>query len=107
MSVCGERGCPNLAHYRGRCELHARQRNRETRSQNRKVYGSQKWLLTRRRYLFDHPLCECEDDCGRIAEDVHHKLALQHGGDPWNADNLEALTHACHSKVTRREMATP
>lgn len=102
VRVCETSGCPEFVHYRGRCRRHARQRNRETRSQNKPIYNTTKWKLTRRRYLFEHPLCEC--GCGQIAEDVHHKVDIAKGGDPWDPANLEALTHSCHAKITRREM---
>jgi 5-methylcytosine-specific restriction endonuclease McrA len=101
LRICSEPRCGSVVHYRGRCRDHAKRRNAETRSQNRGVYNSKRWQITRSRYLSEHPLCEC--GCGGIAEDVHHKQDIQAGGDPWAWDNLEALTHACHARVTRRQ----
>lgn len=101
VRLCLEPRCGNTVHYRGRCRDHARQRNAETRSQNRTVYNSKRWQLLRRAYLFDHPLCEC--GCGELAEDVHHKQDIAQGGNPWDRANLEALTHSCHSTITRRQ----
>jgi 5-methylcytosine-specific restriction enzyme A len=98
--LCLEPACPNTATYRGRCRGHQRQRNRET-SPNQAIYNRKKWKLTRKRYLFRHPICE--RDCQEIATDVHHKQAIQDGGDPWSMDNLEALCHSHHSMETRQE----
>jgi 5-methylcytosine-specific restriction protein A len=88
-----------VVHYRGRCRDHARRRNAETRSQNRGVYGSSKWKNTRRRFLFENPLCAV---CGGIATDVHHRVDLQAGGAPYDWENLQALCHACHSRIGRQ-----
>lgn len=69
----------------------------------KKIYGSRRWQNTRRKFLFEHPLCQCENpDCHAIATDVHHRKDLAAGGDPWDPDNLMALEHACHSRITRR-----
>jgi 5-methylcytosine-specific restriction protein A len=108
LRVCLEPGCPALSSYRGRCTTHASQRSKETRSQNKPLYNSKRWKLTRQRKLNEMPLCESppedHDPPGdRIATDVHHKQAVQHGGTPWAMDNLEALCHPCHSRKTRRE----
>lgn len=97
--LCLEPGCPNVATWRGRCPLHARERNRETRSQNASLYNSKRWKLTRRRKLTDTPLCE---RCGRVAAHVHHRIDLQQGGDPWNQQNLEALCASCHNSTTAK-----
>jgi hypothetical protein len=105
LRICSERKCGNVVHYRGRCRDHARSRNRETRSENRGIYNSKRWQITRSRYLFDHPLCE-HPDCMDIATDVHHKVDIQQGGDPWAMDGLEALCHPHHSIETRARQIT-
>lgn len=97
--LCAEPTCPTPATYRGRCPTHAKQRNRETRSRNTKIYNSKRWQITRRRKLSLTPLCE---RCGDIATDVHHREDIQQGGSPWAISNLEALCHPCHSQETRR-----
>jgi 5-methylcytosine-specific restriction endonuclease McrA len=98
LRICSERKCGQVVHYRGRCRDHARRRNAETRSQNRGVYNSKRWQITRSRYLFANPLCA---RCGDVATDVHHKVDIQAGGDPWDMSGLEALCHSCHSRITR------
>lgn len=102
IRLCLEPRCPQQAVYRGRCGAHATTRNRQTRSRNTHVYNSRRWKLLRRAYLFDHPLCETEG-CDLVATDVHHRHAIQDGGPAWEYGNLEALCHAHHSQITRRE----
>lgn len=102
IKLCSVSSSHGPAVYKGRCRQCARTNNRQTRSENKSpVYNRRKWQILRSRYLFANPLCEC--GCRGIAEDVHHKRAIGDGGDPWAWDNLEALTHACHSQATRRE----
>jgi hypothetical protein len=103
--LCLELRCPEPAIRRGRCAKHNTVCNRETRSENRGIYNSKRWQITRSRYLFDHPLCE-HPECMAIATDVHHKVDLQAGGDPWAMDGLEALCHSHHSMETRARQAT-
>lgn len=99
--LCLEPRCSEPPAYRGRCLTHRTQRNRETRSRNAKVYGTKRWRLLRRKKLKATPICERCDHV--LATDVHHRQAIQDGGDPWSMTNLEALCHSCHSQVTRRE----
>jgi 5-methylcytosine-specific restriction protein A len=52
-------------------------------------------------YLRRYPLCvECQRN-GRTVEaiDVHHLVPRRAGGSDAD-DNLQALCHACHSRVT-------
>jgi len=96
---CADKTCPNPATYRGRCQRHARERQNVInldRAAQRKIYNSKRWQLTRRKHLFDNPLC----DCGAIATDVHHKTDLADGGEPFASSNLQALCAGCHSKIT-------
>jgi 5-methylcytosine-specific restriction endonuclease McrA len=52
-----------------------------------------------RRKLFEDPLCE---ECGAVAEEVHHVVPLRDGGgDPYALDGLASLCKACHSRATR------
>jgi 5-methylcytosine-specific restriction protein A len=102
--LCLESKCPLPTHYRGRCQRHQKERNRETRSQNAKVYNTKRWKLLRRHKLQLNPICERCDMT--LANEVHHVIAIQAGGDPWNLSNLEALCRVCHSKETRREQLT-
>lgn len=108
--LCNNPICPNPAAYRGRCAQHARARQQQVnnhRQHQRHIYNSRRWRNTRNRYLRDHPLCECDNPtCYEIATDVHHRLDLELGGDPWHPDNLQALAHACHAQITRARQAT-
>ena len=105
VRLCSTPRCPEVATCRGRCAGHARERNAETRSQNKHIYNKKRWILLRRRKLFLSPLCEWEG-CDEIATDVHHVQALQAGGLPYSLSNLQALCHSHHSRITRQEQAT-
>lgn len=94
-------GCPNLATYRGRCQEHARKRDRSIPRAGKTVYSTKKWRTTRRAKLTETPICETEG-CARLATDVHHRVDLADGGDPYRMGNLEAHCHAHHSSETRR-----
>ena len=80
-----------------RCRTHERERNRRHRSEHKLIYNTRKWTFTRRRVLFERPLCE---RCGAIATDVHHRDGYE---DPYALDGLEPLCHSCHSRATRAE----
>lgn len=96
---CMEAHCGNYAVYRGRCRDHARARGRETHP-NQDFYNSKRWKMTRRKQLFDHPLCV---ECGGIATDVDHIVPIEQGGARWSSSNLQSLCLQCHSKKTRAE----
>ena len=102
IRLCLAPRCPAQAHYRGYCAEHARVKEQQTHRAGKAIYGTKRWKMLRRSVLFEHPLCEC--GCGEIATDVHHKVDLADGGDPWNRDGLQALNHACHSRITASRM---
>lgn len=105
--LCVEPACPNPATYRGRCQDHAKQRNRETH-RNRYLYNSNRWRRRRKQVLFEQPLCPgvLGDPCGEIAVDVHHIIDIDDGGEPWARTNLVGLCRRCHARLTRQEQAT-
>jgi 5-methylcytosine-specific restriction endonuclease McrA len=100
--LCQQAGCPDPVVYRGRCQRHARQRNRDTH-RNRKAYNSKRWAMTRKRQLSLEPLCAV---CGHIATDVDHITPIEQGGAVWSFDNLQSLCAVHHGQKTRREQAT-
>ena len=63
------------------------------------MYDSKRWRVLRRRKLFIDPLCE---RCGVVGRDVHHRVDLSDGGDPFAVTNLESLCRSCDSKETWR-----
>ena len=58
--------------------------------------------------LFLNPLCELEHPgCLRIASEVHHRVAIEDGGDEYALDNLVSACKPCHSVETMREQRPP
>ena len=51
------------------------------------------------------PICQAKG-CEHAATDVHHITPLASGGDD-TLENLQALCHGCHSKVTGRMKGAP
>lgn len=100
IKLCTERRCPNPAHYKGRCAIHARAQERSW-GRHREIYDTAKWRHTRKAQLARTPICERCDS--RLAAEVHHRQALEDGGHPWHPDNLESLCKSCHSTQTRKE----
>lgn len=98
--LCAEPGCPQPAHYRGRCATHARTTNQDTH-RNRTIYNSKRWKLLRRRVLHEEPICRSCDNS--LSVDVDHITPLEWGGEPYARANCQALCVSCHSAKTRRE----
>lgn len=89
---CKKPGCPRLncsehSQRRPDLRLHAAQRGYDRR-----------WQRLRLMFLRRNPVCATLG-CGQAATDVHHKLAKRDGGKD-QGDNLQALCHSCHSKLT-------
>lgn len=100
-SPCIEPRCPDLAtpKGRGRCQRHARERDKSLNRAGRKVYSTKRWEITRRKKLHDSPICErCNKE---LADTVHHRVDLAEGGDEFAMSNLESCCGPCHSKETR------
>jgi 5-methylcytosine-specific restriction endonuclease McrA len=67
-----------------------------------RVYGTARWRRVRSYVLDQRPACQACLRNGRIsiAVDVHHKVAVRAGIDPYDASNLEPLCKSCHSRET-------
>jgi 5-methylcytosine-specific restriction protein A len=106
--LCLESKCPNPATAKGRCDFHrklqererSRVRRDEARARNR-LYASKHWAMVRRRKLSLNPICELCDVA--LATEVHHRTALEDGGEKFAAENLVSCCRPCHSRETRRE----
>ena len=60
--------------------------------------------MTRKRKLFLNPLCELQHACCTgLANEVHHQVALQDGGDIFSLANLVSACKPCHAVETSRE----
>lgn len=101
---CSTPGCAAVVRDGRYCPKHAAQSRPpdERPSSNRRGYDKT-WRKIRRYILANEPLCRSCLSIGRItaATDVHHIIAKRDGGtnDP---ENLAALCHSCHSKLTAR-----
>jgi len=98
--LCLTPRCPDKATYRGRCQRHAKQRNRETH-QNRSVYNSKRWQMLRRKVLLEEPICQSCDSA--LSEHADHIVPIEQGGKVWDRTNLQGLCAPCHSTKTRQE----
>jgi len=111
--LCLESRCGNPATARGRCDEHRKAQERE-RSRVRRAEGVERnrfyarkhWRMVRKAKLFANPLCELEHEgiCTQIAEEVHHRVAMEDGGAEYDLTNLVSTCKPCHSRETRREM---
>lgn len=108
LRVCTTPGCGELV-SKGRCPECERKATQQRGSARARGYDAQ-WERTRADYLQAHPYCEC-DECAQLPElmrpfavHVHHKDGLGPlgpRGHDWT--NLQALTHAHHSRHTAHE----
>ena len=102
--VCSEAGCPEPVTGRGRCDRHRSQARKQNRSPNDSFYSSKPWKMSRRKQLFDHPLCQYADNgrpCGEIADSVHHIVPIEDGGARRDPANLMSLCRPHHSAIHR------
>lgn len=108
IKVCLEPKCPNPATARGRCDFHRKQQERQrsrvrredARARNR-LYASKRWSMVRRHKLRLNPICELCD--AALASEVHHRVALEDGGERFAIENLVSCCKPCHSRATRHE----
>lgn len=71
----------------------------------KQFYNSKAWR-TLRRIVLRRDKFTCQDCRANRAEEVHHKIELtpENINDPMialNPDNLVALCHSCHDKITK------
>ncbi len=76
----------------------AKTRQRLANEPWRKLYGTRRWKDARRRTLIrGGRTCQ---RCGHDQNlDVHHIIALKHGGAPYDPSNLRVLCRSCHRTV--------
>ena len=107
--LCGVRGCPYPAVYRGRCPTHRTEREADRnnrRSESRSVYLSAAWRKVRAQQLSEEPYCEGIDHgraCPYPATEVDHRIPIVEGGKPFDRENLQSLCKSHHSKKTAQE----
>lgn len=100
---CSQPGCAALAHYRGRCELHARNWEQRRGTTTQRGYDGA-WQRLRRMVLADEPLCRhcAAADRITIATEVDHIVPLDSAPHlRLERSNLQPLCHPCHDAKTR------
>ena len=91
-------GCAGKAH----CQVHMAEQRKANRSAFDGFYSSKPWRMQRRRQLFAYPLCQFVEDgeeCGLLADSVHHIVELEDGGAPRDPANLMSLCRSHHSVI--------
>ena len=78
---------------------------------NSKFYNSRKWRKTSKAYKVAHPICEC-DDClkngyvkqSKVTDHIRGlQFLLDKNLDPYNWDELQAMSTRCHNKKSGRD----
>ncbi len=96
--ACSHYGCQSTVP----CLEHTRRLTRRDKSPRNKLYDTALWRRTSQAVRMAEPLCRrCQAE-GRItlATEVHHIVAVKHGGSFLDYANLEPLCHAHHSALT-------
>lgn len=100
--VCSEPGCPEIAPRGGKCPACKREErralDRRRGSASHRGYGAE-WREIRARVLRKRPVCCAPEGCDRLAEEVHHIVALRAGGTHDEA-NLLPLCALHHRRLT-------
>ena len=96
---CGSTAVPG----KSRCAVHLAEQRKANRSVNDAFYSSKAWRLSRRRHLFAYPLCQFRledgEECGLLADSVHHIVELEDGGAPRDPANLMSCCRSHHSVI--------
>lgn len=101
IRLCSIAGCNGSAIKGGRCVVHTRQ---AVQARGPRIYDLKRWKRAREHKLRQQWECELHHPgCLIIASEVHHRRALQDGGDPYAQENLTSSCKPCHSHETRRE----
>jgi 5-methylcytosine-specific restriction endonuclease McrA len=110
-SPCLESRCARFAEVRGRCREHYRELERERNQRRRadpkqgraiKVRHSKRWLMLRKRDLFEQPICAAPG-CTHLSRDVDHIVPMSRGGAEFERSNLQGLCSYHHALKSARE----
>lgn len=91
------RACGQLCD-RGLCDEHRRERDRARPSAAQRGYDAE-WREFRSTYLVEHNVCESDEGCARIADELHHVVRLEDGGAKYLSSNLQALCSVHHRRL--------
>lgn len=76
-----------------------------SKTDNSKIYQSQKWRKLRKWFFVNNPLCaECLRN-GTVKEgtDVDHITPIRLGGEVYDENNLQTLCKSCHNRKSAKE----
>ncbi|MBW2364615.1 MAG: HNH endonuclease [Deltaproteobacteria bacterium] len=100
---CNKYGCPKMVEKDGFCLDHWRPRWKQHKS-GPKIHDTAVWKKVRAVKLRRDPVCECDDPhCHLLADTVHHIIAVEDGGPPFDYDNLRSLFRDCHERIEGRK----
>jgi 5-methylcytosine-specific restriction protein A len=106
---CSQPGCAILVNNGSRCDIHAKQREKEldAKRANANVRGyNAAWHKSRRQFLGQHPLCVVCESEGRIEPATVVDHIIPHKGDWrvfWDESNWQSLCEHHHNQKTARE----
>ena len=108
-SICSHPGCGELVYDGSRCDVHRKQRHRESNQQRPETdrrYGSGRWKKLRAYKLRNDPLCESCKAKGHTlsAVLVDHIRPVRDGGPMWVLNNLQSLCRQCHAVKTANDL---
>jgi 5-methylcytosine-specific restriction endonuclease McrA len=106
IRVCAHPRCPDpAAPGKSMCAVHAAEQRKANRSVNDSWYASKIWRLVRRHQLLEYPFCqhvENGQECGRLADSVHHIQPIEEGGARRDPANLMSVCRGHHSVIHAR-----
>jgi 5-methylcytosine-specific restriction protein A len=108
-SICCHAGCGKLLDAPGMCEVHARQKQKQSDAQRGSAHQrgyTSRWQKARITFLQRHPLCKNHEQQGQIVEATIVDHIVPHKGDQklfWDASNWQPLCKPCHDKKTASE----
>lgn len=101
-SYCSEPRCHRMAGYKGRCAVHAAEKEQQRYNvDTRKWYSTEAWQTLRMLVFIDQPICvSCQHaPSTEVDHIIPHRSEY---GLFFNRENLQGMCKSCHSTKTRR-----
>jgi 5-methylcytosine-specific restriction protein A len=106
---CGRPYDPQGGYHRsGKCQACTRTYERErARVKPQRLIRNSTRFKKLRELIKARDRQQCQRCGSRDRLDVHHRVPLHLGGDPYDPSNLEALCPRCHNETMRRPITQP